>query len=226
MSCDRHKDWPNVSEFIQALIQQAEKDGFAVVEHGVLPDDVIGRIHYDTKQIEIDTPCAGCALEALAHEVGHLILFRAQKQGAEEFEAHVPLAVREAVATDIGENLLGVWGLSSRPQCVCGRVIRYCEPVMNFGVGDQIHCLRCSQALLGVTSIPVVTIPLVPKTEEEWGVDRRREKFEKAQALVRLIARMGEAVETIHLLDKEVEDDGLFSELLRSVRSGLDWGFS
>lgn len=90
MRCKAHEEMSGMhpegyySGCLDKAIKYAESQGY-VVEMGTLPGTVMGRIYYGTgdedgdfKKIVIDAPCAGCALMALLHEIGHMEI-RGQK---------------------------------------------------------------------------------------------------------------------------------------------------
>lgn len=92
-----------------SLVKLTKKFGYKLLPHyHTLP--VQGRVNYKTNTIKINTPCFICAINTLAHELGHIEDHRRNGR-------HPHKSVREKIANHYGYRILRSTGSS----------MNYCE---------------------------------------------------------------------------------------------------
>ena len=97
MSCFKHASVStDFSSLIDSLLKMAVKHSFRVDMFAGELGHVGGRIHYGIRLIEINECCAGCMMETLVHEIGHMLHFLSTGMSEAEFESCVGDREQEA----------------------------------------------------------------------------------------------------------------------------------
>ena len=93
MSCKVHARIDSRGRYSKAIdecIVFLRRANFLVIPYAEdLPKDIAGRTNYEERWVKINCPCAGCALIAFAHEIGHVLTGRfTASRKTREREAH------------------------------------------------------------------------------------------------------------------------------------------
>ena len=77
MPCSQHlKKYTSDSARYNALWYRlnlkAKKQGYKVIPHSNLPNDIAGSVNYHKRTIRLNVPCFVCAIMTLTHELGHI----------------------------------------------------------------------------------------------------------------------------------------------------------